>query len=367
MADKGKGVLTNGVETTPAGARCETKLLIERYNKSGELVVLEKDDKPAELEPHAQYALVAKQRFNVKHEYKGTNLTIYSPQLLAALKEVVKYYPGECLDFDKKFTCDDPFMMLVHYRKELMEYREKVENDTVKMHIMLLMNFLDKEMGEKITEIAKLLNAGQITFPLLWLIFKPGELVYTQLYKHERVLRLSKTGYGEHVTKGKYFDIACSFTSYDGVAVGKATQTIRIWQLGNFMGEAPSIITGLNAFPLNYHNGKDQVCERLALRGERYLEIRELCTMHCDGLFLYLKRPPYGYYSEQASYDGTWLPETVRELLEYTNLVTTILRKHRGSFEDLLYRTIQYFKIDIDVENTQEIANSSSANIWNSD
>lgn len=309
--------LANGVETAPVGARCETKLLIERYNKSGELVVLEKDDKPVEVEPHAQYALVAKQRFSVKHEYKGTTLTIYSPQLLTALKAIVKYYPGECLDFEKKFTCDDPFMMLVHYKKELMEYREKTDDDTAKMHIMLLMDYLNKEMGEKITEIAKFLNAGQITFPLLWLIFKPGELVYTQLYKHERVLRLRKTGYGQHVTRGKYFDIDCSFTSYDGVAVGKSTQSIRIWQLENFMGEAPSIIAALNAFPLNYHSSKDKVRERLALRGERYLEIREMCIMHCDGLFLYLRRPPYGYYSEQASYSGTWLPETVRKFIFY--------------------------------------------------
>lgn len=316
MADKAvlnKDIMTNGVPTPPSGTRCETKLLVERYNKSGECVVQEKDYMSAEADPHEEYALVSKQRFNVKNEYKGTTLTIYSPQLLAALKAVIKYYPGECLDFDKKFAIEDPFMMLVHHRKELTEYRESTDDDTAKMHIRLLMTYLDKEMGEKALEIQKLLNAGQITFPLLWLIFKPGELVYTQLYKHERILRLCKTGYGQHPVKGKYFDVDCSFTSYDGVAVGKSNQPIRIWHGESFMQYAPSLITALNVFPLNYFSGKDKLCERLAARGQRYLEFREMCVMHCDGLFLYLRRPPYSFYSEQATYSGTWLPETVRK------------------------------------------------------
>jgi hypothetical protein len=54
-------------------------------------VILEKDEKTVEEDPHAEYALVSKQRFNAHHEYSGTTLTI-SPQLLSALKAVVKYY-----------------------------------------------------------------------------------------------------------------------------------------------------------------------------------------------------------------------------------------------------------------------------------
>jgi len=96
--------------------------------------------------------------------------------------------------------------------------------------------------------------------------------------------------------------------------VGKSTQTIRIWHPENFMQGAPSLITSLNAYPLNYYSSKDKLFERLAARGERYLKFREMCIMHYHGLFLYLKRPPYGYYSEQASYSGTWLPETVCKL-----------------------------------------------------
>jgi hypothetical protein len=72
-------------------------------------------------------------------------------------------------------------MMLVHYRPELTEYREKTDDHTAKMHIRLLLGYLDREMRDKVLEIKKLLKAGQITFPLLWLIFKPGELVYTEL------------------------------------------------------------------------------------------------------------------------------------------------------------------------------------------
>ena len=33
--------------------------------------------------------------------------------------------------------------------------------------------------------------------------------------------------------------------------------------------------------------------------------------MQYHGLFLYLKRPPWDYYNENADYDGTFLPETM--------------------------------------------------------
>ena len=96
---------------------------------------------------------------------RGTTLEINSPQLLAAFKEVIKYYPGESLDFSMKFSIDDPFMMLVHHLDDLRRYRETTTDATTKMHIALLLDYLKEEAGSKGVEINEMINAGKIHLP----------------------------------------------------------------------------------------------------------------------------------------------------------------------------------------------------------
>ncbi len=89
------------------GARCEVKSLLLR-TKKGEIEITEKNSKTSSEDPYSKYALVSKQSFDETHKLTGTTLEINSPQLLAVLKEVVTYYPGEPLDFSTRFTIDDP-------------------------------------------------------------------------------------------------------------------------------------------------------------------------------------------------------------------------------------------------------------------
>lgn len=101
-------------------------------------------------------------------------------------------------------------MMLVHHRKEIQEYREGSDDLTTKMHIALLLEYLDAEAGPKGIEINDMIKAGSITFPLLWMIFKPGDLVYQHSNGHTRLFQLRRHGYGESSSGGKYFDSTCS-------------------------------------------------------------------------------------------------------------------------------------------------------------
>lgn len=97
-------------------------------------------------------------------------------------------------------------MMLVHHREEIQEYRMQTDDATTKMHIALLLEYLDTEAGPKGIEINEMIKAGSITFPLLWMIFKPGELVYQHSNGHTRLFQLRRHGYGESSSGGKYFD-----------------------------------------------------------------------------------------------------------------------------------------------------------------
>lgn len=299
---------TNGTQTKAAGIRCETKVLVQRFNKNGECIVVEKDDKPNTKDQYAEYALVTKQTFDATNKLTGTQLEINSKHLLDVFREIITFYPHP-LDFTSKLVLDDPFMMLFHHRQELREYRKTTQDDAAKMHIMLLLDYLEKEAGERDPEVGKLMAAKLITFPLLWFLFKPGDLMYQSKHGHDRIYRLLKTGYGQTNSRGKFFELNCAFVSYDGMKVGTAVEKLRIWEREEFAGINPSNILSLSLHPLKFINDGDMIIERLRERGEKYLAIREMCVMSYDGLFLYLKRPPYDYYNEEAFYDGTWLPE----------------------------------------------------------
>jgi len=216
------------IEDDELGLQCEVKGLLLR-TKKGEIEITEKNSKTSNEDPYAKYALVSKQAFDENHKLTGTTLEINSPHILAALKDVVTYYPGESLDFHSKFTIEDPYMMLVHHREALREYREDADDTTTKAHVALLLDYLKDEAGPKGVEIDEQIDSGLITFPLLWMIFKPGDLVCQYLNGHTRLFQVKRHGYGENRNGGKYFDISCSFVSYDGVKVGIAGDKLRIW------------------------------------------------------------------------------------------------------------------------------------------
>ncbi|CAL3965366.1 unnamed protein product [Diplocarpon coronariae] len=100
----------------------------------------------ANEDPHGEYALVSK-AVDVQHKLTGTTLGINSPQLLATLKEVVRYYPGEPLDFGARLAIEDRYMTLVHHREEIRPYGEVVGDATIKAHVALLLGYLDTEAG----------------------------------------------------------------------------------------------------------------------------------------------------------------------------------------------------------------------------
>ncbi|KAG4433617.1 hypothetical protein IFR05_010893 [Cadophora sp. M221] len=310
--DSDHAAATKEIEEETDGARCEIKSLLLR-SKKGEIEIVEKNTKITNEDPYSKYALVSRQSFDEQHKHTGTTLEINSPQLLSMLKDVVRYYPGDPLDFGMKFTIEDPYMMLVHHRKEMQEYREESDDLTTKMHIALLLEYLDAEAGPKGIEINDMIKAGSITFPLLWMIFKPGDLVYQHSNGHTRLFQLRRHGYGESSSGGKYFDISCSFVSFDGFKAGVATERLRIWDRQEFFGLFSATIESLTVFPLKFLDAGDRTKleTKLIERGERYLEIDGMCVKQYHGLFLYLKRPPWDYYNERADYDGTFLPETM--------------------------------------------------------
>jgi hypothetical protein len=286
------------------GSLCEIKSLVEK-TKAGdtELVEKEKYDSSLEKKPFEQYALVTKQVLDEEGKLKKKTIQINSVQLLAALKDVVTYYPSESLDFSTQASYDSPFALLHHHQEDLSAYKSETADETTREHIDLLLFFLESEGGDKGKEAEKLIASGLTTFENAWMVYKPGDLLYSSSYDQARLYQLQQIGYHEDNCRGKYFELSCGYTSCDGARAGTANISVRLFEKEEWVGKTPAKISGLSATPLKFFDIEEQesIKERLRTRGEQYLEIKGVQNYEYNGLYLYLKTPPYDFYDERSN------------------------------------------------------------------
>ncbi|RYP65441.1 hypothetical protein DL771_008313 [Monosporascus sp. 5C6A] len=117
-----------------------------------------------------------------------TTMVINSIHLINALKAVVGYYPGTSLIGDC-VKIRAPYQILVHHRAALARHKvsqpETHDEEyafTTSKHIDVLLSFLDKTLGKQIREEEERHNSGtpKATFDNLWLLLKPGSVIYTE-------------------------------------------------------------------------------------------------------------------------------------------------------------------------------------------
>lgn len=305
------------------GSRCEFKTYHTIPNKEGRLKVKPIID-PFEHEArgHADnsYALVINREFTVEDQSapKSVTLKINSPQLLKVFRDVVGSYPSVPSDFKSPFEIKNPFQMLVHYWEELDEYRKEMTDNETRMHLNLLFQFMDNEIGPDRTKVLGMINQGQITFLSAWVIFRPGDVLYTTVMGHGWLMRCVKTVYEENTKIGPYFEIHCRYTDYDGKDVGDAGHRVTLIQKQDFGADNPANIMALEIFPRKYIEDPN-LEERYERRGERFLELRGCSTQSYEGLAQYAKDPPWSWWDyDLASAAAIWLPytETGRVILD---------------------------------------------------
>ena len=299
---------TNGI--VEIGQKCEIKSLEQRFNKDGESELLEcgafKKGSKARFE---DYALVTKQIFNKDSTLRTANVQVNSPHILFILREVVGVYSTQPAGFDLPIIEEAPFALFYHYKAELAQYEAK--DEAVKQHHQVLMDWIDVELGSVCAESDKLIEKGYITFPLLWTVFRTGELQFSSHQGHPRLYKLDTAVYKDTANKGQLFEVKCSFVDYNGTSVGRARETINLYDRIHFTGKAPSKICTLPISPRKFIEDED-LEERLTARGKRMLELKGVLVMQYAGLLEYLKLPPYSWWGPVCERDGVWTPISVR-------------------------------------------------------
>ncbi|KAI1419053.1 P-loop containing nucleoside triphosphate hydrolase protein [Xylaria sp. FL1777] len=306
-----------------SGSRCEFKTYHTIPNKEGRLRVKPIVD-PFEHEArgHADntYALVINREFTIEDQSapKSVTLKINSPQLLNTFRHVVGSYPAVPSDFKSPFEIKNPFQMLVHYWDELDEYRKETTDNETRMHLNLLFQFMENEIGPDRTKVLNMISQGQITYLSAWFIFRPGDVLFTRVMGKGWLLRCTKTVYEENTKIGPYFEVHCRYTDYDGTDVGDAAHKTVLIQKQDFGAENPANIMALEIFPRRFIED-DNLEAQYEKRGKRFLDLRGCSTQSYDGLAQYLKDPPWSWWDyDMADAGAVWLPytETGRVILD---------------------------------------------------
>jgi hypothetical protein len=147
-------------------------------------------------------------------------MIIRSPELIKAIKEVIKYWPSSAFyENQTKLVLNRPYRSLGAHREEfgnkLKSYETQIEKETPGTAAWEALDLIIKELGQVLAEVDKVQgalvdaeekrNAGlpngsaRATFDMLWMLYKPGDLVYisTDDFTGACRIRLSTWGHGQ--------------------------------------------------------------------------------------------------------------------------------------------------------------------------
>ncbi|KAJ1324722.1 NTP/NDP exchange transporter [Microdochium nivale] len=267
------------------------------------------------------YALIIR-RTTELHKQDQVSLQVNSPSILRAFREAIGSYIHVPSDFTSPCRLNSPFSMLVHHWDDLVQYRDAAvaadDDSEMQQHLDLLFKFMHHEVEPLRGEALAMIRKGQITYDLAWVLYKPGEVMYTEAKGHPWLMVCSKAAYEDDKREGKYIEINCTYTDRSGDdGVGVAGKQITMQQQTVFAGSKSVNIAELEIFPWAMHpfaateGGRQGLEEKLRTRGDAFKGLKDREVKAYLGAADYLKEPPWNFYElSSCKFRGVWLPYT---------------------------------------------------------
>jgi hypothetical protein len=219
-------------------------------------------------------------------------IDVKSAGLRDDLRKVLQDAPGTCPHEEKPSVSISPKhtyakastnqalveqSLIYHYLSDLEECRQNpsaaLDRSTLG-YLDLLLNFIRTIYASTTERLGQLLEKQQITYDLLWTLFKPNTLAYTKCFGTGQP-RCVRYEFGEEkTTKGgvEYFHIKARYLDFDGKVFGEISSDHAVEKF-----RRAKQITALEAFPLKYHPG------------EKHLRAH---STECGRIFVLDRHPP---------------------------------------------------------------------------
>ena len=135
----------------------------------------------------------------------------------------------------------------------------------------VLLQYIDEDYAETKKTLYPMLKAGNITFELMWALFKPNSLAYTTTYGSVEDPRCFKVDFATKESsfmRGEWYCIEGRYLEYDGKSFGLGDFSMDI---ESFKG--PRKITSLAGYPLEYHKDPESLKKELLERGKHFVSL----------------------------------------------------------------------------------------------
>jgi hypothetical protein len=255
------------------GANCEIHMYERRYNSRGEAILLQSGTRSEfawATERSIEAALILTRYYSIRKDLETTVLKIKSPYIRAALKAVIRSYPGVNINSSGPILIPDDPMCLFHYRDELHTYASKIRNKKAKEHIMFLLQYMTKVLEREITSYEELMQNEDVPpgleFRNLWMAFKPGILLYYKMNGVGQLCRLRSITKVRPFQQPEYWTLMSEVLGYDGKNLRFVQSNAKIT---NYDGYRP--LAEFERFPLQYHEHGEGIRTAHLERGKKYI------------------------------------------------------------------------------------------------
>ncbi|ETN37790.1 uncharacterized protein HMPREF1541_07413 [Cyphellophora europaea CBS 101466] len=245
-----------------------------------------------------QYIFTVRRKFDWEHKYQETLVDIKSKPLKEALQHVMAGVKGVSLVADTPHV--DPNQLFLYleetrtYMGKLSEQskaakKKKVRRElaTKAQHLKILIKYLDKDYTETKKTLLPMLNNKTISFDLLWALFKPNTIAYTNTYgdnEQPRAFKIEYVSKDSHFMKGTWYTIEGRYLEYDGKSFGMGSMSV---QVPSFQGVRR--IPTLDCYPLQYHRDPEALRTQLIERGKKFVALEGVHYKYHKGM-AYTKR-----------------------------------------------------------------------------
>ncbi|KAK2029178.1 P-loop containing nucleoside triphosphate hydrolase protein [Colletotrichum zoysiae] len=220
----------------------------------------------------SKYSIVVRRVISSKGLVADKRVDVKSPKLAELLRELLKGL-GD-LELSKSPPELSPQQLYYAWpglEERLSEEKEKPDraDDFIK-DLTTALEFLNADFANTKSNMQSLLEFGDITYDLLWALFTPRAVVYTEknTLKEQQAYLFFSGEYHETPMGEKWYQIQGKMLHHDNDTLGWG---FPIFKIPHFTGTKR--ITSLDSFPLKYHPDKKTIREILIERGRKYVEI----------------------------------------------------------------------------------------------
>ena len=284
------------------GKKCELHTYERRFNTRGEPILLQsscRSELGMEERSSTEAALILTRFYTLERDLETTQLAIQSPFIKAAFKAVVKSYPGINIESNGPIYINGEPRCLFYYRDELRDYASILQDKTAEEHINFCLEYMSRTLHREILAYENMMQGESLItgldFHNLWMVFKPGKLLYC-LVKHEVVIsRLREMHKRKNDDGSEFWCIYAETLCCNGSVFGYRYQKSNIEY---YDGYRP--LTELVIYPLDHHKESEKIRIDMIARGKKFISLfgAHHCIYNGSAELLYSNR---SYHSREAS------------------------------------------------------------------